>query len=163
MTLPRTVADVLFDHVTLEVECIDRLYLNVYQPRLQYPAGATSEWAARRIDSMRRDEARAAVDELGTMDRLLCRGIVVRQLTRGTRIAREGAGYGPRGVVLLCAARSYGVYVLLLGPVCVGLAIAGSTRLAAFTYLVIFALSTLGVARSIAAARAGRKWRASRQ
>ena len=40
MTLPRTVADVLSDHVVLEVECIDRLYLNVYQPRLQYPAGA---------------------------------------------------------------------------------------------------------------------------
>jgi hypothetical protein len=39
MTLPRTVADVLTEHVVLEVECIDRLYLNVYQPRLQYPAG----------------------------------------------------------------------------------------------------------------------------
>jgi hypothetical protein len=30
---------VLSDHVVLEVECIDRLYLNVYQPRLQYPTG----------------------------------------------------------------------------------------------------------------------------
>jgi hypothetical protein len=30
MTLPRTVADVLSDHVVLEVECIDRLYLNVH-------------------------------------------------------------------------------------------------------------------------------------
>ena len=39
MTLPRTVADVLSDHVVLEVECIDRLYLNVYQPRLQYAGG----------------------------------------------------------------------------------------------------------------------------
>ena len=35
MSLPRTVADVLNEHVTLEVECIDRMYLNVYQPRLQ--------------------------------------------------------------------------------------------------------------------------------
>src|ERR1700722_16566339 len=35
MTLPRTVADVLSQHVTLEVEGIDRMYLNVYQPRLQ--------------------------------------------------------------------------------------------------------------------------------
>ena len=42
MTLPRTVADVLCDHVVLEVECIDRLYLNVYQPRLQHPAGAAA-------------------------------------------------------------------------------------------------------------------------
>jgi len=35
MSLPRTVADVIRDHVTLELECIDRLYLNVYQPSLQ--------------------------------------------------------------------------------------------------------------------------------
>jgi hypothetical protein len=39
MTLPRTVADVLSDHVVFEVECIDRMYLNVYVPGLQYPAG----------------------------------------------------------------------------------------------------------------------------
>jgi hypothetical protein len=35
MSLPRSVADVLREHVTLELECIDRLYLNVYQPELQ--------------------------------------------------------------------------------------------------------------------------------
>ena len=28
MTLPRTVADVLSEHVVFEVECIDRMYLN---------------------------------------------------------------------------------------------------------------------------------------
>jgi hypothetical protein len=32
MTLPRSVADVLAEHVTMELECIDRMYLNVYQP-----------------------------------------------------------------------------------------------------------------------------------
>ncbi|MFG1711328.1 hypothetical protein ACFLIM_50095 [Nonomuraea sp. M3C6] len=37
MTLPRTVADVLATHVVFEIESIDRLYLNVYQPRLQHP------------------------------------------------------------------------------------------------------------------------------
>ena len=35
MSLPRTVAEVINQHVTLEVEAIDRLYLNVYQPKLQ--------------------------------------------------------------------------------------------------------------------------------
>lgn len=35
MSLPRTVADVIREDVTLELECIDRVYLNVYQPRLQ--------------------------------------------------------------------------------------------------------------------------------
>lgn len=39
MTLPRSVADVLGDHVTLEVECIDRMFLNLYQPRLQHELG----------------------------------------------------------------------------------------------------------------------------
>src|SRR5262245_57015459 len=35
MTIPRSVAEVLQNHVTLEVEGIDRMYLNVYQPKLQ--------------------------------------------------------------------------------------------------------------------------------
>jgi hypothetical protein len=39
MTLPRSVGDVLADHVTLEVECIDRMYLNLYVPQLQYDLG----------------------------------------------------------------------------------------------------------------------------
>jgi hypothetical protein len=39
MTLARSVADVLTDHVVFEVECIDRMYLNVYVPQLQYAAG----------------------------------------------------------------------------------------------------------------------------
>jgi hypothetical protein len=43
MTLPRTVADVLSDHVVFEVECIDRMDLNVYVPGLQYPAGLVDE------------------------------------------------------------------------------------------------------------------------
>jgi hypothetical protein len=39
MNLARSVADVLAEHVTFEVECIDRMYCNVYVPRLQYAAG----------------------------------------------------------------------------------------------------------------------------
>ena len=39
MTLPRTVADVLADHVLFEIECIDRMYCNVYVPQLQFAAG----------------------------------------------------------------------------------------------------------------------------
>ena len=40
MSIPRSLADVLQNHVTLEVEGIDRMYLNVYQPRLQSPKQA---------------------------------------------------------------------------------------------------------------------------
>ena len=39
MTLPRTVAEVLSEHVVFEVECIDRMYLNVYVPQLQHAGG----------------------------------------------------------------------------------------------------------------------------
>jgi len=34
MSLPRSVAELLKQHVSLEVEGIDRIYLNVYQPWL---------------------------------------------------------------------------------------------------------------------------------
>src|SRR5690242_18532083 len=37
MTLPRTAGDVLDRHTVFEIESIDRMYCNVYQPRLQYP------------------------------------------------------------------------------------------------------------------------------
>ncbi len=39
MTLPRTVSDVVAEHTVFEIECIDRMYLNVYVPQLQHPAG----------------------------------------------------------------------------------------------------------------------------
>ncbi len=39
MNLPRSVGDVLDGHVTLEVECVDRGYLNLYIPKLMYPVG----------------------------------------------------------------------------------------------------------------------------
>lgn len=39
MSVPRSVGEVLCQHVTLEVESIDRMYLNVYVPRLQSEKG----------------------------------------------------------------------------------------------------------------------------
>jgi hypothetical protein len=42
MSLPRSVADILREHVTLEVEGIDRLYLNAYVPGLQYESGVAA-------------------------------------------------------------------------------------------------------------------------
>ena len=39
MTVARSVGDVLAEHVVFEVDCIDRMYLNVYVPGLQYAAG----------------------------------------------------------------------------------------------------------------------------
>jgi len=42
MSLPRTVAEILREHVTLQVECIDRMYLNAYVPGLQYESGVAA-------------------------------------------------------------------------------------------------------------------------
>jgi hypothetical protein len=42
MKLPHTAAEVLEHHVVLELECIDRMYLNVYVPDLQRDLGVVS-------------------------------------------------------------------------------------------------------------------------
>ena len=42
MSIPRSVAEVLKQHVTLEIEGIDRMYLNVYVPALQRDGGVAS-------------------------------------------------------------------------------------------------------------------------
>jgi hypothetical protein len=42
MSVPRSVAEVLANHVTLEVEGIDRMYLNVYIPQLQREQGVAA-------------------------------------------------------------------------------------------------------------------------
>ncbi len=39
MTMARSAGEVLREHVTLELECLDRLYLNGYVPMLQAPGG----------------------------------------------------------------------------------------------------------------------------
>ncbi len=42
MSIAQTVTDVLREHVTLEVESIDRMYLNVYVPQLQHERGVVA-------------------------------------------------------------------------------------------------------------------------
>src|SRR3990170_286483 len=42
MSLPLTAAEVLREHVTLELESIDRMYLNLYVPELQRELGVVS-------------------------------------------------------------------------------------------------------------------------
>jgi hypothetical protein len=37
MSLPRTIAEIINDHVILELESLDRVFLNIYQPALQTP------------------------------------------------------------------------------------------------------------------------------
>ena len=47
MTVARSAAEVLAEHATLELECLDRLYLNGYVPLLQTGAGAS--WFFRQV------------------------------------------------------------------------------------------------------------------
>jgi len=49
MTLPRTVAADLSRHVAFEIESIDRVYCNVYQPTLQYTGGAAAYFVGHRV------------------------------------------------------------------------------------------------------------------
>jgi hypothetical protein len=42
MSIPLTVTEILREHVTLEVESIDRMYLNVYIPSLQHERGVVA-------------------------------------------------------------------------------------------------------------------------
>ena len=44
MNMPQTVAEVLRKHVTLEIEGIDRMFLNLYVPRLQTPEAVACFW-----------------------------------------------------------------------------------------------------------------------
>src|SRR6516162_7094227 len=48
MTLPCSAADVLADHVLFEIQAIDRMYLNLYQPRLQHGAGVAAFFVGHR-------------------------------------------------------------------------------------------------------------------
>jgi hypothetical protein len=48
MSLPRTVGEILSGHTTLEVESIDRMYLNVYVPGLQYESGVAAFFRSHR-------------------------------------------------------------------------------------------------------------------
>ena len=107
MTLPRTVADVLTDHVTFEVECIDRMYLNVWQPRLAYGGGVAGFFTGHRgnvyastalMDPM----SKAFVADIHHF--IVVRGLELVHFAKGQRkddvTARMLAGFtGPEGVL----------------------------------------------------------------
>jgi hypothetical protein len=56
MTVARSVADVLDDHLLFEVESIDRMYLNVWQPRLAYGGGVAGFFVGHEQSSRPVDE-----------------------------------------------------------------------------------------------------------
>src|SRR6266700_665146 len=93
MTLPRTVADVLSRHVRFEVESIDRMYLNVYQPRLQYAAGAAGFFVGHRGLAYASSALMAQMTQAGVR----CRPVPLHGRPRCAAGAlREGSAQGRR-------------------------------------------------------------------
>jgi len=88
MTLPRSAADVLQDHVVFELECIDRVYCNVYVPKLQRElgvAGFIREHLGKPVAStaVLADRTRAFYDEIRAF--AAARGIEIVDFTAGQR------------------------------------------------------------------------------
>jgi hypothetical protein len=48
MSVPQSVAEILNHHITFELECIDRMYLNVYVPALQCESGVVKFFRSHR-------------------------------------------------------------------------------------------------------------------
>lgn len=71
MTIARTVSEVLSEHVTLEIEAIDRLYLNLYVPILQCPRGVGHFWIHHRGHRFASSSLMAPMTEafVGTIER----------------------------------------------------------------------------------------------
>jgi hypothetical protein len=109
MSIPRSVADVLRNHVTLEVEGIDRMYLNVYQPKLQMDKGAACFFRFHRKQPVASSSLMGAMTNafLHQVDAFLEQhGIPIVQFHKGQRkddVAREHRARfrGSEGVLFL--------------------------------------------------------------
>ena len=88
MTLPRSAAEVLADHVLFEVEAIDRMYLNVYQPRLQHGAGIAAFFTGHRGHRFASSALMAPMTAAFTADIshfIAARGVDLVRFARGQR------------------------------------------------------------------------------
>ena len=108
MTLPRSAADVLADHVLFEIEAIDRMYLNLYQPRLQHGAGIASFFVGHRGNRFASSALMAPMTAAFTADIghfIAARGLDLVRFSKGQRkddVTRErlaAAAAGRRGLV----------------------------------------------------------------
>jgi len=88
VNVPQSVAEVLRDHVTLENESIDRMYLNVYVPQLQCVGGVVGYLHAHKGQRFASTAALAPMTQafVEAIDRFaLQQGIEVVQFPRGQR------------------------------------------------------------------------------
>jgi hypothetical protein len=88
MTLPRSAADVLAGHVLFEIEAIDRMYLNLYQPRLQHGAGIAAFFVGHRGHRFASSALMAPMTTAFTADIghfIAARGLDLVRFARGQR------------------------------------------------------------------------------
>jgi hypothetical protein len=96
MTLPRSAADVLAGHVLFEIEAIDRMYLNLYQPRLQHGAGIAAFFVGHRGNRFASSALMAPVTAAFTADIehfVAARGLDLVRFGKGQRKDEVTAGY----------------------------------------------------------------------
>jgi hypothetical protein len=96
MTLPRSAADVLAGHVLFEIEAIDRMYLNLYQPRLQHGAGIAAFFVGHRGNRFASSGLMAPMTAAFTANIghfAAARGLDLVRFARGQRKDEVTAGY----------------------------------------------------------------------
>lgn len=96
MTLPRSAADVLARHVLFEIEAIDRMYLNLYQPRLQHGAGIAAFFVGHRGSRFASSALMAPMTAAFTADIghfIAARGLDLVRFARGQRKDDVTRGY----------------------------------------------------------------------
>ena len=102
MTLPRSAADVLADHVLFEIEATGRMYLNLYQPRLQHGAGIAAFFVGRRGHRFASSALMAPMTAAFTADIdhfVAARGVDLVRFGKGQRKDDVTAGYLRRAEV----------------------------------------------------------------
>ena len=96
MTLPRSAADALAGHVLFEIEAIDRMYLNLYQPRLQHGAGIAAFFVGHRGYRFASSALMAPMTTAFTADIshfIAARGLDLVRFAPGQRKDQVTAGY----------------------------------------------------------------------
>ena len=107
MTLPGSAADVLADHVLFEIESIDRMYLNLYQPRLQHGAGIAAFFVGHRgyrFASSALMAPRTAAFTANISHFIAARGLDLVRFAPGQRKDQVTAGYLPGSLLAGCNA-----------------------------------------------------------
>jgi hypothetical protein len=96
MTLPRSAAEVLTGHVLFEIEAIDRVYLNLCQPRLRHGAGIAAFFVGHGGHRFASSALRAPMTAAFTADIghfAAARGLEVVRCAQGQRKDEVTAGY----------------------------------------------------------------------